>query len=132
MAVFTVFKDPQDYTYQQYPSALPQSLSFGSLIITYQLGNVFGLLAGLAVVCCFLGDAAVVRGYLIVVAIADVGHIYSSYLGMGEKYFFDLNLWNQMAFANIGVSAFLCLNRLATVLGLFGRIRRKTNTKQTN
>ena len=130
--MFTVFNDPQDYNNRQHPSAVPLPLSAGSLIITYQLGNVFGLLAGLAVVCCFMGNAAVIRGYLTVVAIADLGHIYSSYLGMGEKYFLDLNSWNQMAWANIGVSAFLCFNRVATVLGFFGRVGSKGTAKKTN
>jgi hypothetical protein len=121
MAYFVIMKDPQDYTNQQHPSALPIPLSSGSLIITYMLGNVFLLLAGLAVVCSFFGDAAVARGYLIVVGLADMGHIYSSYLGMGS-YFWDLNSWNQMAWANIGVSAFLCVNRFASVVGIFGQI----------
>jgi len=88
------------------------------------------LLAGLAVVCCFIGDAAVARAYLLVVGFADMGHIYSSYLGMGEKYFWDLNTWNQMAWANIGVSAFLCLNRFATVFGLFGKVGRRASVKR--
>lgn len=79
-----------------------------------------------------MGDSAVARGYLVVVAIADLGHIYSSYLGMGEKYFLDLNSWNQMAWANIGVSVFLCLNRLATVSGVFGRIGGRATVKKTN
>jgi hypothetical protein len=66
-----------------------------------------------------------------VVAVADLGHIYSSYLGMGEKYFFDLNSWNQMAWANIGVSVFLCLNRIATVSGIFGSIGGRAKSKKT-
>lgn len=112
--------DPKDYTNQQHPAALPLPLSSGSLIIVYMLGNVFLLLAGLAVLCSFFADATVARGYLITVGLADMGHIYSSYLGMGT-YFWDLNKWNTMAWANIGISAFLCINRLATVLGIFGR-----------
>jgi hypothetical protein len=132
IATFTVFNDPSDYANQQHPFALSIPLSSGSLIITYQLGNVFSLLAGLAIVCCFVGDSAVARGYLMVVAIADLGHIYSSYLGMGEKYFLDLTSWNQMAWANIGVSAFLCLNRVATVSGVFGRIGGRAIAKKTN
>ena len=96
------------------------------------LGNVFLLLAGLAVLCCFFGDAKVARGYLAIVAIADVGHIYCSYLGMGEKYFWDLNLWNRMVWSNVGVSAFLCVNRIATVSGVFGKVGRKGTTKKAD
>lgn len=66
-----------------------------------------------------------------VVAIADLGHIYSSHLGMGEKYFLNLNSWNQMAWANIGVSAFLCLNRVATVSGVFGNMGENATKKKT-
>jgi hypothetical protein len=129
MAYFVIMKDPQDYTNQQHPSALSVPLSSGSLIITYMLGNVFLLLAGLAVVCPFFGDAAVARGYLIVVGLADMGHIYSSYLGMGT-YFWDLNSWNQMAWANIGVSSFLCVSRFATVVGIFGRIGKTDSARK--
>ena len=79
-----------------------------------------------------MSNAAVTRGYLTVVAIADLGHIYANYLGMGEKHFLDLNSWNHMAWANIGISAFLCLNRVATVLGCFGKVGNKGTAKKTN
>jgi len=43
----------------------------------------------------------------------------------------DPNSWNQMAWANIGTSTFLCVNRFATVAGLFGRIGKKNVAKKT-
>ncbi|KAK0902948.1 hypothetical protein LTR02_007818 [Friedmanniomyces endolithicus] len=38
--------------------------------------------------------------------------------------FWDLTLWNDMMWGNVGVSAFFHLNRWATLLGLFGRLGR--------
>jgi len=67
------------------------------------------------------------RYYLTIVAFADLGHIYSSYVGMGSTYFWDVGSWNDMAWGNVGVSVFLCINRIATVLGVFGSIVDKSN-----
>lgn len=41
---------------------------------------------------------------------------------MGPKVFWNFNEYNDMMWGNIGVSAFLHVNRLATVLGVFGRV----------
>ena len=58
-----------------------------------------------------------------IIALADIGHIYSCYAGMGSQQFWDFANYNDMAWGNIGGSAFLCVNRIATVLGVFGEIR---------
>jgi hypothetical protein len=43
-----------------------------------------------------------------------------TYLGLGGEYFFGVSGWNAMSWGNIGVTAFLLVNRLAYFLGLFG------------
>jgi len=57
-----------------------------------------------------------------VVALADLGHIYAVYRVWGSV-FWDLGLWNDMMWGNVGVSTFLHVNRLATLLGLFGSVK---------
>lgn len=64
-----------------------------------------------------------------IIALADIGHIYSVYLGMtggegvGAGAFWDWRNWNDMVAGNVGASVFLCVNRIATLLGLFGSFR---------
>jgi len=84
------------------------------------LGNVYLLLALLAIVCIWTPHKAVATYYLLAVALADLGHIYATYRVWGPA-FWDLNQWNDMMYGNVAVSAFLHVNRLATVLGVFGR-----------
>jgi len=128
MGFYTVFSSPQEFHNRQVPSNVPNlNITPGTTIITLQLGNVFLLLAGLAILCCFTSHPEIARYYLIIVAFADLGHIYSSYVGMGSTYFWDVGSWNDMAWGNVGTSVFLCINRIATVLGVFGRIRNKAD-----
>ncbi|ETS74317.1 hypothetical protein PFICI_14183 [Pestalotiopsis fici W106-1] len=96
----------------------PQSLS-----LVLQLQNVYLLLAAMAILACVTGrDPATARLYLVAVALADLGHIYASYAAMGPDAFWDYRGWNQMVWGNVGVSAFLHINRLLTVLGVFGPV----------
>lgn len=68
------------------------------------------------------------------VALADIGHVYSAYRALGDDIFWDVTQWNDMAWGNIGTSVFLHLNRLLTVAGLFGEIGTgdDTGTKKNN
>jgi hypothetical protein len=119
----TAFFNPQRYVDAQVPSAAtPPPLSPSQTVVTLQTGNMFLLLMGLAVLVCFCSNARVVRSYLVIVACADVGHIYSVYVGMGPAMFFDVAGWNDMGWGAIGGSAFLCVNRIATVAGVFGKL----------
>jgi len=88
------------------------------------LANVYLLLAALAVVCCFTSSKNVATGYLAVVAVADLGHIWAVYRVFGYETFVEFGNWNDATWGNVGVSAFLHVNRLATLLGVFGRVGR--------
>lgn len=88
-------------------------------MLTLLLGNVYFLLALLALVCIWTPYRPVAHWYLLAVAVADLGHIHATYRVWGPA-FWDLNQWNDMMYGNVGVSAFLHVNRLATVIGVFG------------
>ena len=95
----------------------------GALILSYTIGNIFVLLAGIAILCTVVTrEPRVAKGYLLIIALGDLGHIYSSYKQMGPAVFWNFNEYNDVMWGNIGVSAFLHINRLSTVLGVFGRV----------
>ena len=130
---YTVWSDPHDFVAKQVPSKIPEPpLSSSNEVIVLMLGNVYVLLAGLAILCCFFAPRHTALGYLGIVAVADIGHIYSAYLGLGWDKFVDFGSYNDMAWGNIGCSAFLHVNRLATVLGFFGRTGNMSGKKKTN
>lgn len=80
------------------------------------------LLAALAVICCFSSSVTTARWYLVAVAFADYGHIYSFYLGLGPEVFWNISQWNEIIAGNVGVSVVLNVVRWLTVLGVFGQL----------
>jgi hypothetical protein len=126
--------NPQQYYLDQAPTTLLTTTSFPAqaLSTTLQLGNVLLLLAAIALICCFTPHTEISRRYLIAVALADLGHIYATYASVGEKVFWDLNQWNQMMMANVGVSIFLHVQRWMTVMGMFGRLGGTSTGKRNN
>ena len=69
-----------------------------------------------------------VRNFLLACAIADVGHVYVTYLGMGED-FWDVARWNGLAWGNIGATGSLFVVRCLYLLGAFGEDRIHKDTK---
>ncbi|KAI1610522.1 hypothetical protein EDD36DRAFT_421599 [Exophiala viscosa] len=120
----TVLHSPAQYYADQTPNAELSKLVFTSqaLSLTLQLGNVLLLLAAVAIICCWTIHPEISRRYLIVVALADLGHIYAAYRGLGDSTFWDPTQWNDMAYGNIGASAFLHINRWLTIAGAFGKL----------
>lgn len=121
---------PNDFVKSQTPSTPSSTLTpvhDGSLILAYATGNVFLLLAALAVLCTAITrDARVAKWYLLMVAIADLGHVWSTYQVLGPETFINLNAWTDTMWGNNAFSAFLHVNRLATVLGVFGKVGRRS------
>lgn len=93
-------------------------------LLVHLLLNVYVLLALLAVVCCWTSHKQTVVSYLCAVALADLGHIFAVYRVFGSNQFWEVSGWNDMTWGNVGVSAFLHVNRLGTVVGLFGTVGR--------
>ncbi|KAF2644775.1 hypothetical protein P280DRAFT_546200 [Massarina eburnea CBS 473.64] len=123
---YDAFKSPSNFVSRQYPTAtslVPESN--GAIILAYTLANIFVLLAFLAIVCTAISrDSRVTKYYLLFVAVADLGHICASHAVMGKEMLLDFNVYNDVMWGNIGASAFLHVNRLATLLGVFGRVGR--------
>jgi hypothetical protein len=119
--------DPAQYLARQIPNG-KDTLSTSAEIIVLQVGNIYLLLAALAVLICFFSTPKTARGYLLIVAVADLGHIWAVYQGMnrgkgGATQFWDWQNWNDMVAGNVGASAILCAHRLTTALGLWGSFK---------
>ncbi|KAI2630492.1 hypothetical protein GGS21DRAFT_524556 [Xylaria nigripes] len=92
-------------------------------IMTLQLANVYLLLAALAVVCSWTVHARTARWYLAVVALADYGHVWACYVGLGPELLLRPSQWNDVIWGSVGVSLFLNAVRLLTLAGVFGALR---------
>jgi hypothetical protein len=132
-ALATCLPNPSAYYISQHPSPPlltttlpipPQALS-----LTLQITNIFLLLALLGILCSWTSHPEIAKWYLVAVAIADWGHIYSVYASVGEEIFWDLGKWNDLMWGNVGVSAVLNVCRWGTVLGVFGRVGWQENGK---
>lgn len=94
---YTALSNPQEYHNAQVPSAIPYpTMTPGTTALVLQLGNVLLLLAALAIVCCWTPHPEIARRYLLIVAVADIGHIYSCYAAMGSTQFWDFANYNDM------------------------------------
>lgn len=129
--------DPESYFLDQVPNTTLASIA-GQLVpvhglgLVYQLGNVFVLLALLAIICTHTTHSDIIKKYLLAVALGDLGHIYACYRTLDNAVFWDFAQWNSMAWGNIFVSVFLHVNRLATVVGLFGKVASTANAARKN
>ncbi|KAJ5668271.1 uncharacterized protein N7477_006841 [Penicillium maclennaniae] len=92
-----------------------------TIALAYQLGNVYFLLSLVGIGVLYTStEPKVLRNYLIGLAIADVGHVYATYLAMGWPAFVDVGAWNALTWGNIGATGFLFINRLLYLCGAFG------------
>ena len=66
-------------------------------------------------------EPKVVRNFLIVCAIADVGHVYACYHVMGQKSFLDVASWNEVVWGNVGITSALFFSRVLYLAGVFGK-----------
>ncbi|KAJ5623098.1 hypothetical protein N7490_011703 [Penicillium lividum] len=95
-----------------------------SIALAYQLGNLYNLLFLVGVgVLHTTTEPKVLRNYLIALAIADIGHVYATYVAMGWDAFMDVGAWNALTWGNIGATAFLFVNRVLYFMGLFGQAK---------
>ncbi|GES65341.1 hypothetical protein ATEIFO6365_0010026700 [Aspergillus terreus] len=103
------------------PALDADSIPRSSIALAYQLSNLYGLLCLLGVATLYsTREPAVLRNYLLALAIADVGHVYVTGLAMGWDAFVDVAGWNVLTWGNVGVTAFLFGNRVLYFLGVFG------------
>ncbi|KAI8634771.1 hypothetical protein F5Y19DRAFT_469825 [Xylariaceae sp. FL1651] len=130
LAYITALKDPfafyatQAHTHELAPPATdPSSFPPQAQVLTLQLANVFLLLAALAVVCSWTTRASVARWYLVAVALADYGHVWACYVGLGADVLLNPAEWNDMLWGSVGASLVLNVVRLLTLAGVFGPVR---------
>lgn len=72
-------------------------------------------------ICTVLtNDAKVTKYYLLFAACGDIGHLAANYAGLESRAFWAWREWNGVMWANIAVTAFLFVNRLATLGGIYG------------
>lgn len=120
----TILQDASKFYAGQAPNQPITAAAFTpqAQALTLQMGNVFLLLAGMALICCWTKHHEIAFWYLLVVGFADFGHIWASRQAVGPEYFWNPARWNDMFWGNVGCSAFLNVNRWLTVLGIFGKL----------
>ncbi|KAI1430854.1 hypothetical protein GGR50DRAFT_682797 [Xylaria sp. CBS 124048] len=130
VAYITTLKDPFTFYANQaqnhklpQPSTDPSSFPPQAQIMTLQLVNVYLLLAAMAVICSWTLHANITRWYLAAVALADYGHIWACYVGVGLELLLKPSEWNDLLWGSVGVSLFLNVVRLATLAGVFGALQ---------
>ncbi|KAI1090855.1 hypothetical protein F5B19DRAFT_461311 [Rostrohypoxylon terebratum] len=122
-AYISCLSDPTAFFAAQAPPFTASAVPPQALVPLLQLANVYLLLAALAVLCAFTSHRSIARWYLVAVALADYGHVWATYRGVGEQAFWNVSEWNDMLWGGVGVSAVLNVLRWLTVLGAFGRLR---------
>lgn len=101
-------------------AVIPQT----AVILAYSIGSLFLLLAGLNILCLAISrDVRVSRYFLVLLACADLGHLYANYLGMGKDHFWNFAEYNEVMVGNVWITIFLFVNRVSTLLGIFGTLR---------
>lgn len=94
--------DPQTYIQLTDPASAPGILGLPTAtnVVLRQLGNLYVAFAlNEALVLRATTDLKVWRALLLVLLIADFGHLYSCY-ALGPKAYYDVANWNAMAYGN--------------------------------
>ena len=106
----------------QVPSAIPTILTSTNRVLALQLGNCYGLVGLIGVgVLYATSEPKVARNYILACAIADIGHLWATYVVIGHQNFMDVGNWNNMAWGNIGITASLFVFRVLYLMGLLGQ-----------
>lgn len=94
--------DPEWFVAEQIPQAAPVLSSENSILVAWQLGNMYLLMAfvGLGVLLT-TSEIKVVRSYLVALWLGDIGHVAFTCYGLGLTRLLDPAGWNAMAGGNI-------------------------------
>ncbi|KAF4339272.1 hypothetical protein FBEOM_6808 [Fusarium beomiforme] len=113
--------DPAWFIGEQSPQKNDVDASHNSIIIAWQLGNLYLLLAfiGIAVLSTTT-ENRVVRAYLVALWLGDVGHVGFSSYGLGWHKLSSPSQWNAVTWGNIAMTLFLLFTRTAYLTGFFG------------
>ena len=131
--------DPAWFVAEQIPQKHPVVITENSLVLAWQLGNLYLLMAfvGLGVLMTS-SEIKVVRAYLFALWLGDIGHVGFTCYGLGMNRLMDPSAWNGMTIGNVAFTVsqifhcygasysccftqiFLFTSRSAYFLGLFG------------
>ena len=96
---------PEKFAADQIAKTPVQALSRNTLMLTLQLGNLYLLMAFMGVaILYYTADPKILRNYVIALALGDVGHLVTTYVGMGSDGFIDISGWNANALGNVGIT----------------------------
>ena len=81
-------------------------------------------LAGLTVIACHMTtDPKVIKGWLIVTGSVETIYMYGIYQGMGGwTGFKNVGAWSGSDWVNVVGGAFMGMNKMATLMEVFGKI----------
>ncbi|KAI4149273.1 MAG: hypothetical protein LQ341_001364 [Variospora aurantia] len=123
--------DTSFFAASQVPTITPTPLTSTTQILALQLGNCYGLIGLIAIgVLYSTSEPKVVRNYLIACAIADVGHLWVTYIVLGYANFVDVKSWNSIAWGNIGFTFFVFVMRVGYLTGILGKNKVATGAKK--
>ncbi|KAL6857993.1 hypothetical protein ACO1O0_005439 [Amphichorda felina] len=123
--------DPAWFISEQVPQTEPVRVNENSIVVAWQLGNLYLLMAfmGLAILHT-TSEAKVVKGYLFALWLGDIGHVGFSTYALGLEKLMKPLEWNAVTSGNIGFTIFLFMMRSAYFLGLFGQDRAAVPTSK--
>jgi hypothetical protein len=127
------FIDMYTFVADQTPnSPTPPTLHPSTMLLAYQLGNIYLLAMFIGVAVLYTtSEPKVIRNYMIALALGDVGHVFLTCWAIGWAATVDVKGWNTMTWGNVGATTFLLVNRIAYVLGLFGYAKAPKDGKKT-
>ncbi|EEY15978.1 conserved hypothetical protein [Verticillium alfalfae VaMs.102] len=100
-----VVVNPDQFVTDQIIQQTPPLHSDNGRMVTLQLGNLYLLLAMIGVaVLSSTSEIRVVRNYLVALWVADLGHLWACYHGLGYGKFVDVAQWNAMTWGNVGAT----------------------------
>lgn len=109
--------DPSWFIAEQIPQAKPPVVTENSVVVAWQLGNLYLLLAFLGLfILNTTSEAKVVRSYLWALWLGDIGHVLFSGYGLGLTRLMSPHEWNAMAWGNIAVTVSAPSNTITPLL----------------
>lgn len=97
--------DPAWFVAEQIPSRDPVLVTEQSVVVAWQLGNLYLLMAFIGIaIYSSTTEVKVIKNYLFALWLGDVGHVGFSLYGLGSEMSLNLAGWNAMAWGNIAVT----------------------------